>query len=124
VAGIGNSIVDDMENFFNNQQNMAVMEKLAGDGVSKGMVNVLEVGGAKSDLLANKTIVFTGTFETISREEAKELAEKHGAKAASSVSSKTSFVVAGENAGQKLHQAQKFGITVISEHDFLKMIHQ
>ncbi|MDR3155674.1 MAG: NAD-dependent DNA ligase LigA [Holosporaceae bacterium] len=124
VAGIGNSIGNDIKNFFNNQQNMNVMEKLAGDGVSSGMVNVVDVGGTRSGLLTNKTIVFTGTFETISREEAKELAEKHGARAASSVSSKTSLVVAGENAGQKLHQAQKFGITVISEHDFLKMIQQ
>jgi DNA ligase (NAD+) len=124
VPGIGNSIVDDIKNFFDNRQNMEIMEKLAGDEFSTGLVSVLDMAGAQSDLLANKTIVFTGTFETISREEAKELAEKHGARAASSVSAKTSMVVAGENAGQKLQQAQKFGITVISEDDFLKMINR
>ncbi|MDR1334685.1 MAG: hypothetical protein LBJ19_00185, partial [Holosporaceae bacterium] len=85
-------------------------------------VNELELSQATSKLLADKIIVFTGTFETISREEAKELAEKHGAKTTSSVSSRTSFVVAGEGAGQKLHQAEKFGITVISESDFLKIV--
>ncbi|MDR3179863.1 MAG: NAD-dependent DNA ligase LigA [Holosporaceae bacterium] len=121
VDGIGESILGDILKFFENSSNLNVLKQLAGNG-KNGAVTILNVESPENNLLQNKTIVFTGTFETLSREEAKELAEKYGAKAASSVSAKTSLVVAGENAGKKLEQAQKLGIKIISEQDFLELI--
>ncbi len=122
INGIGQSIVDDFNNFFANETNMAVVKELAGDGHSQGIILVTDVERQKSDILSGKTIVFTGSLSNFSRDEAKEMAEKYGAKVASSVSSKTSIVVAGENAGSKLSQAEKLGISVISEEEFLNLI--
>ncbi|MDR2682014.1 MAG: hypothetical protein LBB29_03135 [Holosporaceae bacterium] len=121
MDGIGESILEDIEKFFENDNNKDVVKKLAGNGTD-GVVTVLDMELPENNLFQNKTIVFTGTFENLSREDAKELAEKYGAKASSSVSAKTSFVVAGENAGKKLEQAQKLGINIISEQDFLELI--
>ncbi|GHU21087.1 DNA ligase [Alphaproteobacteria bacterium] len=118
VDGIGNSILDDIKNFFANKNNLEVVKRLA------DMITIVDMEASEDSPLANKTIVFTGTFEKMSRDEAKELAEKYGAKAASSVSSKTFFVVAGENAGKKLDQAKELGIKVLSEQDFLELCSQ
>ena len=79
-------------------------------------------GGRTGDTLAGMTIVVTGTLPTLGRKEAQELIEKNGGKAAGSVSKKTSYVLAGENAGSKLTKAQDLGIPVLSETEFLQMI--
>lgn len=73
-------------------------------------------------LFAGKTFVITGTLPNMKRSEAKELIEKHGGKAAGSVSKKTDYVLAGEDAGSKLTKAQELGITVISEEELLQII--
>lgn len=123
ISGIGEVIVDDMRNFFSNANNFEVMIKLGGDEVNAGLVNILDVMEiANNNPLFGTTIVFTGTFENLTREEAKGLAEKFGAKTSSSVSSRTSFVVAGENAGKKLDEAQKLGINIINEKEFQKIL--
>ncbi|GHT90543.1 DNA ligase [Alphaproteobacteria bacterium] len=116
VDGIGKSILDDIKNFFANKNNLDIVKRLA------DMITIVDMEASQDSPLANKTVVFTGTFEKISRDEAKELAEKYGAKAVSSVSSKTSFVVAGENAGKKLDQAKKLGIKIISEQVFMELL--
>ncbi len=72
--------------------------------------------------IAGKTVVVTGTLQHFKRAEMKELIEKHGAKAGSSVSKKTNLVVAGEEAGDKLEKAQELGIKVVSEEEFLRML--
>jgi DNA polymerase III subunit epsilon len=72
--------------------------------------------------IAGKTVVFTGTLEKMTREEAKAQAERLGAKAAGSVSKKTDFVVAGPGAGSKLSEAKKLGVKVLSEDEWLKLI--
>ena len=72
--------------------------------------------------IAGKTVVFTGALEKMTREEAKAMAERLGAKAAGSVSKKTDFVVAGPGAGSKLTEAKKFGVTVLSEDEWLKLV--
>ncbi len=75
-----------------------------------------------SQVLAGKTFVFTGELSTLKRTEAEQLAKEYGGYASSSVSKKTSYVVAGENAGTKLRKANELGIPVITEEEFLKMI--
>lgn len=124
INGIGESIVDDFNNFFANTTNMSVVKQLGGDGIVQGIVQVTDVETQKSDVLSGKTIVFTGSLMNFSRDEAKETAEKYGAKVSSSVSSKTSLVVVGENAGSKLAQAEKLGVKTISENEFLNLIRE
>ena len=77
---------------------------------------------AASGVLEGKTVVVTGTLATLSREEAQRLIESHGGRAATSVSSKTSMVLAGEKAGGKLAKAQSLGIPVVDEETFLRML--
>jgi len=72
-------------------------------------------------VFAGKTLVLTGTLPTLSREQASALVEKNGGKVAGSVSKKTSYVVAGEDAGSKLVKARELGITVLSEEEFLSL---
>ena len=71
---------------------------------------------------AGLTFVLTGTLPTMSRSEAEALIKKYGGKASSSVSKKTSYVLAGEDAGSKLTKAQGLGVTIIDEEEFLRMI--
>ena len=75
----------------------------------------------KSNKFAGLTFVVTGMLLTMSRDEAHEFIESNGGKASSSVSKKTSYVVAGENAGSKLDKASELGVAVISEQELLKM---
>ncbi len=75
-----------------------------------------------SDLLSDKTFVLTGKLPTLSRDEATKLIEAHGGKVSSSVSKKTDFVLAGEDAGSKLKKAQDLNIKIINEEEFRKMI--
>ena len=75
-----------------------------------------------SDIFAGLTFVLTGTLPTMKREDAKEIIEKHGGKCSGSVSKKTSYVLAGEEAGSKLTKAQQLGITVIDEEEFKRML--
>ena len=77
---------------------------------------------ASGGIFEGKTFVLTGTLPTMKRSEASKLIEQHGGKTSSSVSKKTSYVLAGEEAGSKLTKAQTLGIPVISEDEFLKMI--
>ena len=76
----------------------------------------------QDDRFAGKTFVLTGTLEKYSRDEASEIIEKFGGKTSSSVSKKTSYVLAGEEAGSKLVKAQDLGITILSEAEFDEMI--
>ena len=73
-------------------------------------------------MLEGKTVVFTGALERLTRDGAKECARRHGGKASSSVSKKTSLVVAGPGAGSKLEKAQRLGIEVLDEEAFLRLV--
>ncbi len=86
-------------------------------------IEVLPVAQARSDsAVAGKTVVFTGSLEKFTRDEAKASAERMGARVSGSVSKKTDLVVAGPGAGSKLKDAEKFGVKVISEDEWLKLI--
>ena len=85
-------------------------------------LNMQWKGEPKGDLLAGKTLVVTGTLETLSRNEAEALIVKNGGKASGSVSKKTAYVVAGTAAGSKLTKAQALGVPVLTEAEFLAML--
>ena len=86
------------------------------------VVAKLRAAPGKGDALAGQVIVFTGGLEQMSRDEAKALAQAHGAKTADSVSKAVTLVVAGPGAGSKLEKATKLGIKVVDEGAFLKLI--
>jgi hypothetical protein len=95
--------------------------KLLDELVSLG-INPISKSKPKSDKLAGKTFVLTGTLENMTRDEASEIIKSHGGKTSSSVSKKTDFVLAGANAGSKLDKAQNLGVIILTENDFLEMI--
>ncbi len=110
LEDVGDAVIDAVARYFGEEHNRALVEKLA------AQVSVIDAEQVASDSpVAGKTIVFTGALERMSRDEAKAMAEKLGAKAAGSVSSKTDLVVAGPGAGSKLKKAAELGIEVIDE---------
>ena len=118
VRDIGDISAKAIYDYFNDQINKDIIDRMKAYGVNME----LKDSGITSDILAGKTIVITGTLPTLSRNEAKELVEANGGKAAGSVSKKTDYVLAGEAAGSKLTKAQELGIPVIDEAEFLQMI--
>jgi DNA ligase (NAD+) len=120
VDEIGEKIAESIRIFFNNGQNVAIIERLR----KAGLKFEIDEDDEKPQVLNGKNFVVTGNFGTPQRrKEIEQLVEKYGGKKVSSVSSKTNFVVAGEKAGSsKINKAQQLGIPIISEDDFLKMI--
>lgn len=119
IEGIGESMADDLTGFFTEQHNIDVLQDLRAAGVE---VQPFEQQVAAESPIKDKTVVFTGTLETMSRGEAKARAQALGAKVAGSVSKKTDLVVAGPGAGSKLKQAQDLGVATMTEAEFLALI--
>ena len=117
IPDIGDTTARDIVNFFSNEENQAILKRLAEYGVNMDMGE-----DDTTDRLAGLTIVVTGTLPTLGRSEAKALIEKNGGKCTGSVSGKTSYLVAGEAAGSKLEKAQALGIPVIDEAGLLAML--
>ncbi len=117
IEGIGSKIAESVYEFFHENKNIEIINqfKELGFVFDNVMVN-------KTDELLGKTFVLTGTLETMTRDEAAEEIKKRGGKTSSSVSKNTSFVLAGANPGSKLDKAEKLGVIIISEEDFLGMI--
>ncbi len=114
---IGDTVIEAVRAYFSEKHNLGIVERLTKE------VTILDAEKPKTDsVIAGKTVVFTGTLEKMTREEAKAQADRLGAKAAGSVSKKTDYVVAGPGAGSKLVEAQKLGVTVLSEDEWLKLI--
>ena len=114
---IGETVIEAIKDYFGEKHNRDIVERLTRE------VTILDAEKPKTDSkVAGKTVVFTGTLEKMTREEAKATAERLGAKAAGSVSKKTDYVVAGPGAGSKLGEAQKLGVKVLSEDEWLKLI--
>lgn len=119
IPGIGPVVAASIVDFFSRPANRALIEKLRAAGVQMGGVS----GPTRqSDTLAGKTFVLTGTLPSLSREQASALIVAHGGKVTDSVSKKTSYVVAGANAGSKLAKALQLGIPVIDEAGLLALI--
>lgn len=117
IDGIGNAVADAMADFFGEPHNVAVVKALI-DEVRVEPLEAMDTGSA----VAGKTVVFTGALERMTREEAKSMAERLGAKVAGAVSSKTDLVVAGPGAGSKLKKAAELGIEVIDEDEWFARV--
>jgi DNA ligase (NAD+) len=115
VEGIGEVVAKSIDDWFRDQKNRDLLEKLKKLGVSYEEIRV-------SDKLAGKTFVITGSLTKLSREEAEEKIRLLGGKASSSVSKETDFVVVGENPGSKAQKAESLGIKIIDEADLLVML--
>ena len=122
VEGIGEVMAGSIISYFSNPDNQRIIERLRQHGVQ---MQVAETEQPLSDILAGKSIVISGVFEHHSRDEYKELIARHGGKNVGSISSKTSFVLAGENMGpSKMEKANKLGVPLVSEEEFLKLINE
>jgi DNA ligase (NAD+) len=114
---IGDTVIASIKAYFGESHNRGIVERLTEE------VTILDAEKPKSNSkIAGKTVVFTGSLEKMTRDEAKAMAERLGAKAAGSVSKKTDYVVAGPGAGSKLAEAEKHGVEVLTEDEWLKMI--
>ena len=121
INGIGMVIAESVIRYFHDEPNLRIVDRLRAKGVTMALSE--EELNAHSDILAGQSIVVSGVFSLHSRDEYKAMIEQNGGKNVGSISSKTAFVLAGANMGPaKLEKANKLGIPVISEEEFLKRI--
>src|SRR5215813_1421608 len=114
---IGDTVIQSVAAYFGESHNRGIVERLTKE------VTIIDAEKPKSNsAIAGKIVVFTGSLEKMTRDEAKAMAERLGAKAAGSVSKKTDYVVAGPGAGSKLAEAQKHGVQVLTEDESLKLV--
>jgi DNA ligase (NAD+) len=114
---IGETVIEAIKSYFGERHNRGIVERLTRE------VTILDAEKPKHDsAIAGKTVVFTGTLERMTRDEAKASAERLGAKVSGSVSKKTDYVVAGPGAGSKLAEARKHGVAVLTEDEWAKLI--
>jgi DNA ligase (NAD+) len=114
---IGDTVIKSIAAYFGESHNRGIVERLTKE------VTIIDAEKPKSNsAIAGKTVVFTGSLEKMTRDEAKAMAERLGAKVSGSVSKKTDYVVAGPGAGSKLAEAQKHGVAVLTEDEWLKMV--
>jgi len=117
VQGVGPVVAEAVHDFFHEAHNREVVADLLSEVSPKPFVS-----DAKQTEWSGKTIVFTGSLETMSRDEAKAQAERLGARSAGSVSAKTDLVVAGPGAGSKLKKAEELGIRVVNEAEWAEIV--
>ncbi|MCP3472419.1 NAD-dependent DNA ligase LigA [Bradyrhizobium sp. CCGUVB1N3] len=116
---IGDTVIKSIADYFGESHNRGIVERLTGE------VDIIDAEKPKSNsAVAGKTVVFTGSLEKMTRDEAKATAERLGAKVSGSVSKKTDLVVAGPGAGSKLAEANKHGVKVLTEDEWLKLIEE
>jgi DNA ligase (NAD+) len=114
---IGETVIEGIRAYFGEKHNRGIVERLT------KQVKIFDAEKPRADSkVAGKTVVFTGTLEKITRDEAKAQAERLGAKVAGSVSKKTDYVIAGPGAGSKLAEAKKHGVKVLTEDEWFKLV--
>jgi DNA ligase (NAD+) len=118
IEGIGETVVDALADFFGEAHNLEALGDLLKEVTPETFTHTV----AKDSPVTDKTVVFTGTLEKMTRPEAKALAERLGAKVAGSVSKKTDYVIAGADAGSKLAKAREAGVSVLTEDEWLALI--
>lgn len=117
IDGVGDKMAESIYEFFRDEHNLHMINELKSLGV-----NPTSKALPKSDKLKGMTFVLTGTLKDMTRDEASDIIKKLGGKTSSSVSKKTTYVLAGENPGSKLDKAQNLGVIILTEDDFLEMI--
>lgn len=117
LDNIGTTIAESIYEFFHDSENIKMLEELKHLGINPTSKSL-----PKSNKFVGKTFVLTGTLQNMTRDEASELIKQNGGKTSSSVSKKTSYVLAGENAGSKLDKAQNLGVIILSENEFMDML--
>lgn len=123
VNGVGQVIAQSVVSFFADTTNQILIERLRGHGIQMALSE--DEMSAHSNRLAGQSIVISGVFEHHSRDEYKLLIERHGGKNVGSISGKTSFILAGANMGpSKLEKAQKLGVKLLTEEEFLELIEE
>lgn len=121
VEGVGEVIAQSIISYFHNEEDRSIVERLRNYGLQ--MCLSAQQQSATTDTLKGKSIVISGVFTHHSRDEYKLMIEQHGGKNVGSISSKTSFILAGDNMGpSKLQKAEKLGVAIVSEDEFLQMI--
>jgi DNA ligase (NAD+) len=121
VDEIGERIAKSVIEFFENEENLEIIERLKSKGVQMEIVEKVNPNATTKFL--GKTFVVSGVFEQFSRDDLKKAIEDNGGKVGSSISSKTDYVVAGDNMGpSKLEKATKLGVAIVSEQDFINML--
>ena len=118
IDQIGESVGQDLLNFFNQQRNIDIVNDLA----SELTIEVYEIQKTAQSKITGKTVVFTGTLIAMGRAEAKALAEKLGARVSSSISQKTDYLVVGDAAGSKAKKAEQLGVSILSEREWMAML--
>lgn len=119
IFEVGGIVADGIVRFWSDSSNVDVVNSCFSLGVTLSPVELKE----KDQVLAGKTFVFTGVLTKFTRKEAQELVESLGGRSSNSVSKKTTFIIAGQSAGSKITKAQEFGVPILSEDDFQKMIY-
>lgn len=124
IDGVGDGVAEDILEFFNEPHNLNVLECLVGSSEKKGLIEVQKTEDLSHEdsPLQGKTVVFTGTLTQMTRAEAKARAESLGAKVASSVSAKTSYVVVGSDAGSKAKEALRLNVSMLTEEAWLELL--
>ena len=121
VEMVGNVIAESIISYFHNEENLAIIQRLRDKGLQMSLTEEQTAG--RTNILEGKSIVISGVFTHHSRDEYKALIEQHGGKNVGSISGKTSFILAGDNMGpSKLQKAEKLGVQIVSEDEFLSMI--
>lgn len=121
VDGVGKVIAESVVKYFQDPKNVEIVNKLESYGLQMSLSE--EVLAGQTDKLSGKSIVISGVFSKHSRDEYKAMIEQHGGKNVGSISKKTTFVLAGENMGPaKLEKAEKLGVQIVLEDEFLEMI--
>jgi len=115
---IGDTVIDSLAKYFAEKHNRGIVERLT------RQVTIRDAERPADSPVAGKTVVFTGSLEKMTRDEAKATAERLGAKVAGSVSKKTDYVVAGPGAGSKLENARKLGVAVLTEDEWFALVGQ
>lgn len=117
IDGIGETVADALARFFAETHNREILERLL------AQVEIEDAERPTSDSpVSGKTVVFTGTLERMTRDEAKAMAQRYGAKVAGSVSAKTDYLIAGPGAGSKLKKAQEAGVAVLTEDEWFDLV--
>ena len=116
---VGPKVAASIREFFDDEHEMEIVNSLIENGVN---IKSEEINRNEEGAFKDQTVVITGTLESKTRDEAKELVENEGGKVSSSVSKKTTILIAGKKAGSKLRKAEELGVRVIDEKEFLAML--